>query len=294
MILVTGGTGFIGSRVVLRLVQSRFPLKILLRPKKQITQLPHDFALDVVVSSLNDQRSLRAVLSGVNTVLHFASSENEKPHPDFDKVDVKGTNTLVKAAVDAGVKKILYISRIGADKNSVYSILKAKALAENAVKASGLNYLILRLTDVFGENDHFTSELIKFIRAAPGILPLPEGGKSILQPLWIEDLISSIFLVLEDDLFQSTTYSIGGGEFLSFHEIIRMMMNRIRKRRILFPIAPAYLRLYNLWLKRSRSYFPLSDVWLDLLAANRTCSIDSLPKTFKLIPARFYRHLDHL
>jgi NADH dehydrogenase len=294
MILVTGGTGFIGSRIVLRLVQSRFPLKILLRPKKIITQLPHNFALDVVVSSLNDQRSLRAVLSGVDTVLHFASSEHEKPIPDFENVDIKGTNTLVKASVDAGVKKILFISRIGAEKNSVYSLMKAKALAEDAIKSSGLNYLILRLADVFGKNDHFTNELTEFIKAAPGILPLPEGGKTILQPLWIEDLISSIFLIIEDDLFQRTTYLIGGGEFFSFHEIIKMILQRIRKRRILLSMAPAYLRLYNLWLKRSKSKFPLSNEWLDLLAINRTCSIDSLPKTFNLIPARFSHHLDHL
>ena len=104
MILVTGGTGFIGSKVILRLVQSRFPLKVLLQPQKIITQLPHDFALEVVVSSLSDQRSLRAVLSGVNTVLHFASAENDKPLPNFENVDVNGTQTLIKASIDAGVE----------------------------------------------------------------------------------------------------------------------------------------------------------------------------------------------
>lgn len=294
MILVTGGTGFIGSRVILRLVQSQLPLKVLLRPQNLITKLPHDLALDAAVSSLKDQRSLRAVLSGVKTVLHFASAENEKPHPNFEDVDVKGTETLIKASVDAGVEKILFLSRIGADNNSIYPILKAKALAENAIKNSGLNYVILRLTDVFGENDHFTNQLADYIKAAPGIIPLPEGGRTVHQPLWIEDLISSIFLVIEDDLFHKSIFTIGGGEFLEFRSIIEIIMKKIEKRKMLFPVSPAYLRLYNLWFKQSRGGFPLSSTWLDLLAVDRTCALDSLPRTFKLLPARFYNHLDHL
>jgi len=294
MILVTGGTGFIGSRVILRLVQSKLPLKVLLRPQKVITKLPHDLALNAAVSSLKDQRSLRAVLSGVKTVLHFASAENEKPHPNFEDVDVIGTETLVKASVDAGVEKILFLSRIGADNNSIYPILKAKALAENAIKNSGLDYVILRLTDVFGENDHFTNQLANYIKAAPGIVPLPEGGRTVHQPLWIEDLISSIFLVIEDDLFHKSIFTIGGGEFLEFRSIIKIIMKKIEKRKVLFSISPAYLRLYNLWFKQSRGGFPLSSAWLDLLAVDRTCALDSLPRTFKLLPARFYHHLNHL
>ena len=294
MILVTGGTGFIGSRVILRLVQSYFPLKVLLRPQKVITKLPHDLALDVVVSSLKDQRSLRAVLSGVETVLHFSSAENEKPHPNLEDVDVIGTETLIKASIDAGIKNILFLSRIGADNNSVYPILRAKALAESAIKNSGINYVILRLTDVFGENDHFTNQLAKYIRAAPGIVPLPEGGKTVLQPLWIEDLISSIFLILEDGLFNKSIHTIGGGEFLQFRSIIKIIMKKVEKRKMLLSVAPAYLRLYNLWFEQGKSGFPLSSIWLDLLAVNRTCALDSLPRTFRLLPARFSQHLDHL
>ena len=294
MILVTGGTGFIGSRVILRLVQSRFPIKVLLRPQKVITKLPHDLALDVVVSSLRDQRSLRAVLSGVETVLHFSSGENEKPHPNFEDVDVIGTETLIKASIDAGVKKILFLSRIGADINSMYPILKAKALAENAIKNSGLDYVIMRLTDVFGENDHFTNQLASYIKASPGIVPLPEGGKTVLQPLWIEDLISSIFLLLEDDLFNKSIFTIGGGEFLEFHSIIKIIMKKVERRKVLLAVAPAYLRIYNLWFDQGKSGFPLSSTWLDLLAVDRTCALDSLPRTFKLLPARFSHHLDHL
>ena len=294
MILVTGGTGFIGSRVILRLIQSHIPLKVLLHPKKENTKLPYNFALNAAVSSLNDRRSLRAVLSGVDTVLHFASAENHAPHPDLEDVDVMGTEMLVKAAVDAGVRKILFLSRNGADKNSTYPILKAKALAEDEIRLSGLDYTILRLTDVFGENDHFSNQLANYIKASPGFVPLPEGGEMILQPLWIEDLISSIFLILEDNLFQNSIDSIGGGEFLEFRAILKIIMQKIGKRKILVSISPAYLRIYNLWFAQSKNGFPLSSAWLDLLAVNRTCGLDSMIRIFKLMPARFSHHLDHL
>jgi nucleoside-diphosphate-sugar epimerase len=294
MILVTGGTGFIGSRVILRLVQSHFSTKVLLRPKNERTQLPYNLKLNAAVSSLQDRRSLRAVLSGVDTILHFASAENEMPIPDLEGVDVLGTESLVKAAIDAGVKNILFLSRNGADKNSMYPILRAKALAEAEIKKSGLNYSILRLSDVFGKNDHFTNQLMRYIKASPAIVPLPEGGKMKLQPLWIEDLISSIFLILEDDLFQNSIDIIGGGEFLEFRQIIQLIMDVIEKRRLLISVAPAYLRIYNLWFNQTERGFPLSNIWLDLLAVDRTCGLDSLPRTFKLMPARFSHHLDHL
>jgi len=294
MILVTGGTGFIGSRVILRLVQANFPLKVLLRPQKEITRLPHGLALDAVVSSLNDRRSLRSVLSGVKTILHFVSAENQLPHPDFMRIDVNGTDTLIKAALDAGVKNFLYISRIGSDANVVYPVLKAKALAENTIKKSGLNYAILRFTEVFGAGDHFTNQLSRFIRSAMGILPLPEGGKTILQPIWIEDVLSIIFLVLSENLFDKNIFTIGGGEYFEFQEVVKIITEKIKKHRMPMPVSPAYLRLYNLWFKQSRGGFPLSNTWLDLLSVNRTCALDSLPRTFNFIPARFSHHLDHL
>jgi nucleoside-diphosphate-sugar epimerase len=294
MILVTGGTGFIGSRVILRLIQSQFSVKVLLRPKNEETKLPFNLPLNAAVSSLQDRRSLRAVLSGVDTILHFASAENGIPSPDLEGVDVLGTETLVKAAIDAGVKKILFLSRNGADKNSMYPLLRAKALAEAEIIKSGLDYSILRLSDVFGEDDHFTSQLVRYIKASPGLVPLPEGGKMKLQPLWIEDLISAIFLILEDNLFQNSIKKIGGGEFLEFRHIVRSIMRVIEKKKLLISVAPAYLRLYNLWFNQNKRGFLLSNTWLDLLAVERTCGLNSLPQTFKLIPARFSHHLDHL
>ena len=294
MVLITGGTGFIGSRVILRFVQGHIPFKILLRPKKEITKLPRDLPMNVVVSSLKDRRGLRSVLSGVTTILHFASAENNLPDPDFEAVEVEGTEILTKAAKDARVKKILYLSRVGADVNSMYTILRAKGLAEKIIRSADLDYHILRLTDVFGEGDHFLSEFIKFIQAAPGVLPLPEGGKSILQPIWVEDLISAISILIQKDVFGNKVKEVGGGEFFDLQTTIKMVMAAESKRKLIMPIAPAYLRLYNLWFGQSKRGFPLSTKWLDLLAVNRTCALDSMPRTFNLIPGRLSEFLKEL
>lgn len=293
MILITGGTGFIGSRIIMRLVQSNMPFKVLLRPKKEMAKLPLDLSMDVVVSSLTDRRSLRSVLSGVSMILHLASAENGKPVPDFEAVEVDGTDILMKAAKDADVQRVLFLSRVGADVNSVYPIFRAKALAEKTIQASGLSHQILRLTDVFGEGDHFIHELGRFVKAAPGIIPIPEKGDAILQPLWVEDLISAIFILIQKNMFQNKIIPLGGGEFFDFGTIVRMVMKSGRKGRLMVPIAPAYLRLYNLWFQQSRKGFPLSNKWLDLLAINRTCMLDSLPRTFKLLPGRLETYLNN-
>jgi len=294
MLLITGGTGFIGSRVILRMVQSHLPMKVLIRPRKNITRLPHDLTLNAVVSSIKDRRSLRAVLSGVTTVLHFASAENEKPTPNYADADVEGSETLFRAAEDAGVKNIFFLSRIGADASSSYPLFRAKAYAEQALQERKLNFSILRISDVFGAGDHLTNELANYVRAAPGIIPLPEGGETVLQPLWVEDLLSIIMLILEREAFDNSIKEVGGGEYLSLKEVLSLIRARIGKRKPFLPVAPAYLRLYNLWFKQSRRGFPLSTHWLDLFAINRTCPLDSVPRAFDLLPARFQNHLNHL
>jgi len=247
--------------------------------------------MQVVVSSLTDRRSLRSVLSGVDMILHLASAENNQPDPDYESVEVHGTEILTKASKDSGVQRIIFLSRIGAEINSVYPIFRAKAIAEKTIQNSGLTYDILRLSDVFGPADHFIYEISRYIRSAPGIIPLPEHGESILQPLWIEDLISAIFIMIRRKASNNKIIALGGAEFLDFRTILKMVMQTLKKRKPFIPVSPAYLRIYNLWFRQSKGGFPLSNKWLNLLALNRTCSLDSMPRAFELLPGRLSQFL---
>lgn len=294
MILVTGGTGFIGSRVVEKLIQSGEPVRLLIRPNRKTPHLPKNVPLNIAISSLNDERGMMTALREVDTVFHFATAEHQGPNADLEAVDVEGTRCLLDAARETGVNQILFLGRIGADKSSSYPVLKAKALAEDAIRKQNIPYCILQLTDVFGATDHFTSEIAAGIRRAPILYPLPGEGKILVQPLWIEDLISILLLIYEQKRFKNEVIEVGGGEFYEFHQVVRIIMNEIGKRKALFPLAPAYLRIINLWLRKPGAVFPISTSWLDLLAIDRTCPLDSMTRNFSILPARFSNHLGYL
>jgi nucleoside-diphosphate-sugar epimerase len=294
MLLITGGTGFIGARFAQKLIQSEQDVRILLRPQKTNPNLPRNVSLEIAVSSLQDQRSLRAAMKNVRTVFHFATAEHQIPVPDYENVDIQGTENLVEAAQDAGVEQILFLSRVGAEKNCSFPVLKSKALAEEIIRNSGIPYTILRLTDVFGHGDHFSTQIKAAVRHSPLFLPIPGDGKTNLQPLWIEDLLTCLMLIFEEGVFEKRTYELGGGEYFSFRKLLHIMMQHMRRNRLLIPISPAYLRIYNLWFKQYKDSFPLSTLWLDLLAVERTCPLNSLARNFGLLPARFTHHLDYL
>lgn len=294
MLLITGGTGFIGSRFTQKLIQSDHAVRVLLRPQKTNPRLPRNVSMEIAVSSLQDPRSLRAALKNVKTVFHFATAEHHFPIADYESVDIQGTRNLIEAAGDAGVERMLYLSRVGAEKKSFYPVLKAKAMAEEIIRQSGISHTIIRLTDVFGNNDHFTAPIATAVRHSPLILTIPGDGKMNLQPLWIEDLLTCLMLIYEERIFENRTYELGGGEYFSFMAMLKLIVKHMKKNRIILPVSPAYLRLYNLWFKQQQDRFPLSTLWLDLLAVDRTCPLNALPRTFGLLPARFTHHLDYL
>jgi uncharacterized protein YbjT (DUF2867 family) len=271
MILVTGGTGFIGRALLRQLHFSGKEVRALLRPSARTPNLPKGIELNVVLSSLLDKRGLRAALTGVTAVVHLASD-----------------------AAEAGVERVLFLSHLGASRTSAYSLQRAKAFAEETLLRSGVPYTILRTGVVFGDEDRFTTSLAMMISVIPLIFPIPGSGDTLLQPLWVEDLVTAILWSLTDPATQNQIYEIGGPEFLTFREVVETVMQVLEKRRILVSLPPPYLRAGAWMLERLFRVPPITTYWADYLAVHRTADLQTMPSALDIQPARLEPHLGYL
>ncbi len=293
MILVTGGTGFVGKVLIRHLAAMGKPVRILLRPSASSPNLPRGIPMEVAVCSLQDQRSLRAALKDVDVIFHLAGAENLGSRADLAGVDVEGTEALASVASQSGVDRIFYLSHLSADRFSAFTLLKAKAIAEGHLMHSGVPYTIFRSASIYGPQDHFTTSLARLLQSTPGLFLLPGGGATLLQPIFVEDVVTCMLLALENPEMANQTIEIGGSEYFTFRQIVETLLGVLKIRRTLIPLNPAYVRYISLWMEQS-GRFPLSIFWLDTLAADRTCSLDTLPRVFGLMPSRFTQNLDHL
>jgi uncharacterized protein YbjT (DUF2867 family) len=286
MILITGGTGFVGRHLVPYLSDLGYQVRLLIKPSKESPYLPSGIAVDAAVCSLSDERGLMAAMKGVDTIIHLAGSERKGAQADLSRNDILGTKTLVSVAKAAKVKRIFYLSHIGADVYSAFPVLKAKAFSENTIIDSGIPYTIFRCGPIFGKGDQFISSYYRVLTALPGIVLIPSNGEMNLQPLWIEDLMAVIGLSLTLPETENMHYCLGGPEFLPLRDILRMIMQHSGKRRLIIPIPPTTMRMLALYAETYMKNPPISIYWLDTLAADRTCPLDILPKKFGIIPAR--------
>lgn len=293
MILVTGGTGFIGQALIRHLAEGGHSVRTLIRPSRRSPDLPKGVAVEIAVSSIKDERGFHAAMVGVDTLYHLASAEWEGPRASLMEIDIQGTQSVIKAATDAGIGRIFFVSHLGADRASAYPVFKAKAIAEEYIRRSGLDFTILRSAIVYGPNDSFTTGLAKLLYSLP-FLFIPGDGKMLLQPLWVEDLVTCLSWALDDNSTRNQTYEIGGPEYLTFHDILQAILSETGVHRSLVALRPPYFRGLTVFLENLFPGLPVSVYWLDYLASNHTCRLDSLPHTFNLMPARFSQRLAYL
>ena len=294
MILITGATGFVGRALVRQLSSIGYPLRALIRPSAKSPRLPKGVPVEVAVVSLADTRGLRAAMRDVETVFHLASAENQGSRGSLLQTDIEGTQNLVDAAADAGVDRIVYLSHLGAARASGYPAFKAKGIAEESIRAGKAPYTIVRSSLVYGPEDHFTNNVLRLVRNSVGIFPVPTGGRVVVQPVWVEDLVTCLIWALQNDSTVNQVYEIGGNEFFTLQQVVEIIMDVTRRRRFLVPMSPITLRAITVFLEGVLPGFPISSFFLDYFAVNRTTSVDSMPRYFGLMPARFSYRLDYL
>ncbi|MFW6376807.1 MAG: complex I NDUFA9 subunit family protein [archaeon] len=225
-VLVTGGTGFIGTYLCNELADRGHDVTALARTPDG-TDLVEDVA--TAVGDVTAYDSIDGAFEGQDAVVNLVSlSPLFKPRGGDEahfEVHLGGTENVVRAARAHGVDRIVQMSGLGADPNGPTSFLRAKGQAEEVVRESSLDWIIVRPSVVFGEGDEFVGFTKKL--TPPGIAALPGGGKTRFQPIWVGDLVPMLADAVEDDAHVGETYDIGGPEKLTLKEVANLVRGRV-------------------------------------------------------------------
>lgn len=221
-ILVTGGSGFVGRHLCRELKARGHSVTALSRTPSD-GDLPG--GVEKAMGDVTAYDSLVEPMRGQDVVVNlvalsplFKPSGGDEMH---DRIHRQGTQNVVDAAEETGVEKVLQVSALGADPDGATAYIRAKGAAEGIVESSSLRSVIFRPSVIFGDGGEFVPFTKKL--APPYLTPLPGGGKTRFQPIWIEDLVPMLAEAVEDDDHDGSVYEIGGPERLTLAEVARQV-----------------------------------------------------------------------
>lgn len=285
MILVTGALGFVGRRLLRRLAaQPELKVRVLLRPGTDVDRLPRGVSVHVVMAELDDTDALVAAMDGVHTIYHLIGTESRGRHAQLQGVDVRGMRSVLAAALTARVGRIIAVSRVGADRASAYPGLRSKGEIEDAIRKSGLAYTIIQTGVLFGEGDHFSENIAMLVRSFPFFL-VANDGEQVLQPLWVEDLVTCLTIALQNLNMIDETISLGGPEIIAYRRIVMRIMYAIGSQRPIFSVPILVLRAAAWFFDGLFARWPFSEYWIELLSTNQTAELGNIERLFGFRPA---------
>lgn len=214
-ILLTGASSGIGAALIRR-ISSCAGLEVKAMAHRSLVNIS---GCEARRGDLNNPELLARAVDGVDTVVHMAALTRSAREPEYFRINVAGTQNLINACIKAGVKRIIYISsRAASLDGGGYS--RSKLEAEECIKKSGLQWLILRPSEVYGQGAGDTiNRLIKWVRGYP-FVPVIGKGQARLSPVYIDDLVSAIERSILDVELQSETILLAGPEELTFDGLV--------------------------------------------------------------------------
>lgn len=285
MILVTGGTGFVGKHLIHRMRKDGLPVRALVRNPAKAAWL-RDLGVDVVSGDIADKTSLEAAAAGVERVIHLVGIIQERPGATFQSVHVAGTQNLLEAAKITGVSHFLYQSALGTRPGAASAYHRTKWEAEERVRASGIPYTILRPSLIYGPGDQFTLRLADMIGLAP-VLPVIGSGKSKVQPIFIDDVVTCILKAITTDCCLNKSYEIGGPEQLTYEEVSVAIAEAMDVKRLLVHMPLFFLKTAASLMETVLSKPPVTRDQLMMLQEDNVCSMRDIRDIFGVEPMRF-------
>jgi NADH dehydrogenase len=188
----------------------------------------------------------------------------------FESVHEQGAKALAQEAAAAGVARLVLVSGIGADPQSRSPYIRARGRGERAVRQAFPSATIVRPSAMFGPGDALFGTLADIVRLLP-VVPLIGGGRTRLQPVYVEDVAEGVVRMLADRATAGQTYELAGPRVYTLRELVRFALRLVDKRRLLVPVPFVVAEIQARLLELLPSP-PLTTSQVDLLRMDNLAS----------------------
>jgi uncharacterized protein YbjT (DUF2867 family) len=222
-ICVLGGTGFVGTEIVARLVSEGHWVRVPTRNPARGQHLRVLSTVQLITANVHDLRTLGQLLAGMDVVINLVGILNESGRATFQSVHVDLAAKVVAAARGAKIRRLLQMSGLGADRERGPSrYLRSKGEAEALIRAAGahLDYTIFRPSVIFGPGDSLTNRFASLLGVSGGFLPLARS-QARFAPVYVGDVANAFVKTLEQRESFAETYELCGPEVLTLEQIVQ-------------------------------------------------------------------------
>jgi len=284
VILVTGGTGFVGPRVVHALRGRDLPVRAVVRnPSGRSATTLAAWGAELGPGDMTDAESLRRAVDGCDVVVHLVAIRQGREE-QFRRVMEQGTRDLVAAAQSAGVKRFVLMSALGtsAETQDLVPYYHAKWEQEQTVQGSGLEHVIFRPSFVFARDGGILPTFRRLARLAP-VTPIIGSGRQQIQPIWIEDVAAYFAQAVDKPEAANRIFELGGPDAVTWNEFWERLKRVLGQRRPSLHVPVALMRANALVTERLPGNIPLTRDLLTMLEhGDNVVSNDDAVRTFEL------------
>jgi len=282
-IAVVGATGFVGRYVVPELTRGGYAVRAISRYGRRLPDW--DATVEAVAGDVETGEGLREALAGIQTVVHLTAIPRPSRGHTLVNVNVRGVERTLAAAHANGVRRIVYLGALGAVDDPKLGFLYSKWLGEQLVRNSGLEWVVLRPSLLFGKGDGFFNLIRTTLKWwSPGVVAIPGDGETRFQPLSVEDLAIAVRDCVADADRAGSVYELGGPAYLTYREIVDAVMAATGRRRLKMNLPIPVISALTSVTDRVLPVFPVSHDQIGSLGRPNWTDLDSFQRAFGVAP----------
>lgn len=286
-VFLTGATGFVGSHLLRRLLRDGHQVRALVRrrgaklPDADVTGEVDELEGDVTTANLVD------ALAGCEAVINLVGIIAEQGKQTFRAIHYEGTRNLVNAARNKGLKRFVQMSALGARPGDASPYHTTKFAAEEEVRRSGISWVVLRPSLIFGPGSAFVQQMFDVMRTAPLIRPVPGNGEYRFRPVHVDDVAECFTQALSNSAAIGQTINLVGGEELTLNEIAGEIASCLGIHKTVVHVPIPLMKMAAAFFSVLPITPPVTAVQIRMLEEGSTADPEPMTRIFGIEPIAF-------